>query len=47
MGKGWKPLPPKNKLVQESEENEGNGYPDSDSNNTTIPRNPVKPTRTL
>jgi hypothetical protein len=41
--------PPKNKLVQDSEGNEENGYPDSDSNNTKInyTRNPTKPTRTL
>jgi hypothetical protein len=28
--------PPKNKLVQESEGNEENGYPDQDSNKTKI-----------
>jgi hypothetical protein len=28
--------PPKNKLVQESEGNEENGYPDTDSNKTKI-----------
>jgi hypothetical protein len=28
--------PPKNKLAQDSEGNEENGYPDSDSNNTKI-----------
>jgi hypothetical protein len=36
MKKGWKPFSPKNKLVQDSEENEENGYPDSDSNKTKI-----------
>jgi hypothetical protein len=40
-------LPPKNKLVQDSEGNEKNGYPDPDSTKQrkTIPRNPMKPTR--
>jgi hypothetical protein len=33
---GWKPFPPKNKLVQESEGNEENGYPVPDSNKTKI-----------
>jgi hypothetical protein len=36
MKKGWKPFSPKNKLVQDSEENEENGYPDQDSNKTKI-----------
>jgi hypothetical protein len=40
--------PPQNKLVQDSEGNEENGYPDPDSNKTKInvPRNPRKLTRT-
>jgi hypothetical protein len=40
--------PPQNKLVQDSEGNEENGYPDPDSNKTKITkitRNPKKPTR--
>jgi hypothetical protein len=36
MKKGWKPFYSKNKLVQDSEGNEENGYPDSDSNKTKI-----------
>jgi uncharacterized membrane protein YcgQ (UPF0703/DUF1980 family) len=31
MEKGWKTFPPNNKLLQESEGNEENRYPDSDS----------------
>jgi hypothetical protein len=48
MKKGWKPFSPQNKLVQDSEGNEENGYPDADSNKTKInlPKNPMKPTRT-
>jgi hypothetical protein len=39
--------PPKNKLVQDSEENEENGYPVPDPNKTkTIPKNSTKPKRT-
>jgi hypothetical protein len=34
MKKGWKPFPPKNKLVQDSEGNEENRYPVLDSNKT-------------
>jgi hypothetical protein len=50
MEKGWKPFSPNNKLVQEPEGNEENRYPDSDSKKKereTVPRNPMKPTRTL
>jgi hypothetical protein len=36
MKKGWKPFSPKNKLVQDSEGNEENRYPDPDSNKTKI-----------
>jgi hypothetical protein len=36
MKKGWKPFCPPNKLVQDSEGNEENGHPDSDSNKTKI-----------
>jgi hypothetical protein len=37
------PSPPQSKLVQDSEGNEENGYPDPDSNKQryTIPRNPT------
>jgi hypothetical protein len=34
MEKGWKPFFPNNKLVQEKEGNEENGYPGSQSNKT-------------
>jgi uncharacterized membrane protein YcgQ (UPF0703/DUF1980 family) len=34
MEKEWKPFSPNNKLVQEPEGNEENGYPDTDSNKT-------------
>jgi hypothetical protein len=34
--KGWKPFSPQNKLVQDSEGNEENGYTDPDSNKTKI-----------
>jgi hypothetical protein len=37
MKKGWKKiLPPQNKLIQDSEGNEENGYPVPDSNKTKI-----------
>jgi hypothetical protein len=36
MKKGWKPFTPKNKLVQDSEGNEENGFPVPDSNKTKI-----------
>jgi hypothetical protein len=36
MKKGWKPFSTKSKLVQDSERNEENGYPDPDSNKTMI-----------
>jgi hypothetical protein len=37
MIKGWKPFSPcQNKLVQDSEGNEENRYPDADSNKTKI-----------
>jgi hypothetical protein len=36
MKKGWKPFSPQNKLVQDSEGNEENGYPIPDSNKTKI-----------
>jgi hypothetical protein len=36
MKKGWKPFFPPKKLVQDSEGNENNGYPDTDSNKTKI-----------
>jgi hypothetical protein len=36
MKKGWKPSPPKNNLIRDSEENEENGYPVPDSNKTKI-----------
>jgi hypothetical protein len=36
MKKGCNHSPPKNKLVQDSEGNEENGYPDPDSNKTKI-----------
>jgi hypothetical protein len=36
MKKEWKPSPPKNKLVQDSEGNEENGYPVPDSSKTKI-----------
>jgi hypothetical protein len=40
--------PPKNKLLQDSEGNEKNGYQVPDSNKTKIVlRNPTKPTRTI
>jgi hypothetical protein len=40
--------PPKNKVVQYLERNEENGYPEPDSTKqrSTIPRNPMKTTRT-
>jgi hypothetical protein len=34
--KGLKPFSPKNNLIQDSEGNEENGYPVSDSNKTNI-----------
>jgi hypothetical protein len=34
--KGWKPFPPQNNLIQDSEGNEENRYPVSDSNKTKI-----------
>jgi hypothetical protein len=34
--KGWKPFSPRNKLVQDSEVYEENGYPDPDPNKTKI-----------
>jgi hypothetical protein len=34
--KGWKPFYPQNKLVQETEGNEENGYPVPDPNKTKI-----------
>jgi hypothetical protein len=34
--KGWKPSSPQNKLVQNSQRNEENSYPDPDSNKTKI-----------
>jgi hypothetical protein len=35
--KGWKPLsPPKNNFIQDSDENEENGYPVTNSNETKI-----------
>jgi hypothetical protein len=36
MKKGWKPFSPQNKLVQDSEENEGNGYPAQEPNKTKV-----------
>jgi hypothetical protein len=41
-------LPPKNKLLQDSEGNEENRYPVPDTDKTKIdyPRNPTKPTIT-
>jgi hypothetical protein len=41
--------PPKNKLIQDSEGNEENGYPVPDSNKTKInyAKEPNKPIRTL
>jgi hypothetical protein len=36
MKKGWKPFSPKNNLIQDSERDEENGYPVSDSNKTKI-----------
>jgi hypothetical protein len=36
MKKGWKPYSLQNKLVQDSEGNKENGYPDPDSNKTKI-----------
>jgi hypothetical protein len=36
MKKGWKPFSPQKKLVQDSEGNEENRYPDPDSNKTKI-----------
>jgi hypothetical protein len=40
--------PPKNKVVQDLEQNEENGYPDWDSNKTKInyTKNPTKTTKT-
>jgi hypothetical protein len=40
---------PKNKLIHDSEGNEENGYPfqTPTEQRQTMPRNPVKPTRTL
>jgi hypothetical protein len=34
--KGWKPFPPKNNLIQDSEGNEENGYPILDSTKIKI-----------
>jgi hypothetical protein len=44
MKKEWKPCSPQNKLVQDSEGNEENGYPTSDANKTKIdyPKEPNK-----
>jgi hypothetical protein len=44
MEKGWKPFSQKNELVQDSEGNEENRYPVSDSNKTKIdyPKEPNK-----
>jgi hypothetical protein len=42
MQNGWKHSPPKNKLAQDSEGNEENGYPVPDSNKTKID-NPKEP----
>jgi hypothetical protein len=36
MKKEWKPTFPKNKIVQDLEVNEENGYPDPDSNKAKI-----------
>jgi hypothetical protein len=36
MKNGWRPFSPQNKLVQDSEGNEGNRYPVPDSNKTKI-----------
>jgi hypothetical protein len=49
MEKRWKPVSTNNKLVQEPEGNEEIRYPDPDSKKTKIsmPKNPMKPTRTL
>jgi hypothetical protein len=36
-------FPTNNKLIQQPEGNEENGYPDSAKQRETIPRNPMKP----
>jgi hypothetical protein len=46
--KRWKPFPPKNNLIQDSEGNEEKGYPfqTPTKQRYTTPRNQMKPTRT-